>query len=59
MQNNIKTYTPKELAEEIKVPKRTVLRAIMRKELKAVRFSPCVIRILITDAQQWIETLRK
>lgn len=59
MSNELKSYTPAELAEELKVPKRTVLRAIIRKELKAIRYSPAVIRVLVTDAQEWINTLRK
>jgi excisionase family DNA binding protein len=59
MSNELKSYTPAELAEELKVPKRTVLRAIIRKELKAIRYSACTIRVLVSDAQKWINTLRK
>ena len=59
MTTEIKTYTPEELANELKIPRRTVLRAIRNKELECVKFSSCVFRILEADAQAWIESLKE
>jgi excisionase family DNA binding protein len=54
-----KIYKPKEIAEELKVPMRTVLRAIREGHLKMVKFSSCVFRIEGEDVDRWIESLKK
>jgi hypothetical protein len=59
MSNELKSYTPTELAKELKVPKRCIFGAIRRGELKAIRYSAATIRVLAVDAEKWIQKIRK
>lgn len=54
-----KVYTPKELSLELKIPLRTVLRALRGGKLKLIKFSSCVFRIEGADVDDWIQTLKK
>ena len=59
MSRKAQIYTPKELSLELKIPHRTVLKAIRDGHLKMVKFSSCVFRIEGQDVDRWIESLKK
>ena len=52
-------YTVQKLAEELKISRRTVLRAIRNNELKTAKFSPTVFRIEGEDVDDWLESLKR
>jgi excisionase family DNA binding protein len=56
---SIETFTPKELAAELKVPYRTVLQAIKNKQLRVLEFSAKYRRIRSEDAAKWIQSITK
>jgi excisionase family DNA binding protein len=53
-----KIYSPRELAAELRIPPRAVLRAIRRGELKRAKISPAVFRIEGADVDAWLKTLK-
>lgn len=54
-----KVYSPKTLADELKVSIRVILRAILSGELATVKFSTSMFRIEGADVDRWIESLKK
>jgi hypothetical protein len=59
MNRNGKIYSPKTLAEELCVPTRAILRAILRGELKCAKLSAYVFRLEGADVDRWLANLKK
>ena len=59
MNRKEKVYTVRQLATELKISPRTVLRAVQAGELKTVKFSAHVFRLEGEDVDAWLETLKK
>lgn len=55
----IETFTPKELAGQLKIPYRIVLGAIKSGQLRTMTFTPKFRRIRSEDAAKWIESVTK
>lgn len=53
MQPLITTYSPQQVSDLLGVPKSTVLAAIDKGELPAIRWNRRVFRITATDAALW------
>ena len=52
----VTTYSPKQVADLLGLPKSTVLAAIERNELAAIRFNQRVYRVAAVDAAAWYAT---
>jgi excisionase family DNA binding protein len=53
------TYSPRELAAELKIPNRIVFQAMRSGKLKAMRFTSATMRIDGASVDAWLETLTK
>jgi excisionase family DNA binding protein len=53
------TYTPRELAAELKIPHRLVFIALREKKLTMMKFSSATFRISGSDVDAWLESLKK
>jgi len=49
----VATYKPQQVAELLGLPKSTILAAIERDELPAIRYNRRVYRVTATDAAAW------
>ncbi len=54
-----KVYTVRQLATELKISPRSVLRAVRAGELQTVKFSAHVFRLEGEDVDAWLENLKK
>lgn len=54
-----KIYTPKTLADELKVPIRHVFRAIRQGQLRCAKISPAVFRLEGEDVDRWMQSMKK